>query len=806
MKKVNFSHDVLPHVIAIGIFLIVTIVFFSPVFFENKALDQGDITQWEGSSRSMRDHREKTGEEPLWSESMFSGMPGYLINVQWGNTPVGYLKRVMSWNLPHPICNIYLALLSYYIMLLAFGVRPYLAIAGAMAFGLSTHLLVGLIAGHSARVGAIAFMPLVMAGIHLVFSNRKVLGFGVTTAGMALHLRENHLQITYYLLLVVGVYGVVQLVLHLQRGDIRSLMSQVGILAGAVAIAIGSYLGPLWAVNEYTKYSRGGSELQKPGEKPMEGIGKKAAFDYNYAIAEPMTLLIPNFFGGWGSNYLVSDQDSETYKALSRASDQQEANNLAYFSSPYWGPDTSAPYYAGAIMVFLFVAALFFADHWYRWWLVTVSVFAIMLCWGSNFAAFNYFMFDYLPGYNKFRSVTFAIIIPLFAVPLLGMLGLEKLMSGKFDAAAKRKLLIAGGITGGLCAALILFGGVLSFVSDREASANLPSWFLSALADDRQSLLRSDAFRSLAFIAVAFALLYFQAWNKISPTAFYALLIASIAFDIAWVGKRGLSKENYRRKRDASAFVATAADQAILQDTSYYRVYNLQGAFNEARTSYFHHSVGGYHGAKLRRYAELNDSCLVRESQEMITNLQAGRMDMAGYGVLNMLNVKYIVFGPEANNIIPNPNANGPAWFVQRAVTASNANEALSTTCALDTRREAVVEDDVSAPVAYDSAASVRLISHAPRLLRYQSRSATDGLAVFSEIYYPVGWKATIDGNEASIIRANYVLRALRIPAGEHLIEFRFDPPSYTTGNRITAVFSWLTLIVLLGCVGWQLK
>ncbi len=806
MKKINFTQQVLPHLLAIGLFLIITIIFFNPVFFENKALNQFDITQWEGSSKSIRDYRDKTGEEALWAENMFSGMPAYLINVQWGNMAIGYVKRIISFNLPHPICNVYLAMMSYYIMLLAFGVRPYLAIAGAVAFGLSSHLMVGLTAGHSARVGAIAFMPLIMAGIHLVFTNRKLIGFGVTTAGMALHLRENHLQITYYLLLIVAAYGIVQLILYIRSGRIVELAKDVALLVGAVAIGVGSYFGPMWAVNEYTQYSRGGSELAKPGESTMAGIGREKAFDYNYAIIEPMTLLIPNFMGGYGANYLVSDRNSETYKALARANNQQEANELIYFSTPYWGPATSAPYYAGAIIVFLFVCGIFFADKLYTWWLVPVSVFAIMLCWGRYFPAFNYFIFDYFPGYNKFRSVTFAIIIPLFAMPLLGMLGLEKLINEKFNSGIKKKLIIAGGITGGLCLFFVLFAGILGFVSENDAAASLPGWFLSALIDDRKGLLRSDAFRSFAFVVAGFVILYFQLWKKVPPVAFYAFLIAMIALDIAMVDKRGITKDNYKRKRESEALAPTAADQAILRDTSYYRVYNLQGAFGEARTSYFHHSAGGYHGAKIRRYAELYDTCLVKESREMISNIQSGKMDMAQYGILNMLNVKYIVFGSDADNFIPNPTANGPAWFVEQVIPANNASEAVLKTCGIDTRHEAVLEGTAPAVSGYDSTATIRLTLRGPREMRYESRSIADGIAVFSEIYYPIGWKATIDGKETPILRANYVLRALNIPAGEHKIVFRFDPPAYVAGNTITTICSWLVILVLIGSIGLSLR
>ncbi len=804
MKKIQFAKDVLPHLVAIGIFLIVTFIMFSPVFFESKALNQGDITQWEGSSKAMRDYRNGTGEEPLWSDAMFSGMPGYLVNVEWSNTAIAYLKRIVSLNLPHPICNIYLAFISYYIMLLAFGVRPYLAIAGALAFGLSSHLIVGLSAGHSGRIGAIAFMPLVMAGIHLVFTQRKLLGFAVTTAGMALHLRENHLQITYYLLIIVVFYGIVQLVRHYREQRITGLLKNIGILAAAVVIAVGSFFGPLWAVSEYTKYSRGGSDLKGPQDKPIaEGIGKSTAFSYNYAILEPMTLLIPNFYGGSGSNYLAMDRDSETYKALSRAGSEQEANQLASYSSAYWGPVTPAPYYAGAIIVFLFVAGLLLADRMYAWWLLPVCALSIMLCWGANFSAFNYFMYDYLPGYNKFRSVTFALIMVLFSLPLLAMVALEKIMTLQFNQGIRKKLLIAGGITGGICVVFVLFAGVLGFM--REGEEVLPGWFTSALAEDRKGLLRSDAFRSLSFIIAAFVVIWFQLWKKVTPIAFYTFIIFFVTVDLVGVDRRVLTKDNYKRKREAQAFAITAADQEILKDKSYYRVYNLNSPFTEARTSYFHHSVGGYHGAKIKRYNELNDSCLMRQTQQMISNIQRGNLNMQTYGVLNMLNIKYIVFGPGADNVIPNPEANGNAWFVQRVTPAANANEALAKVCTSDMRTEAIVEG--AAPdITYDSAAKITLTSRTPRQLTYESESGVDGLAVFSEIYYPVGWKAAIDGREIPIQRVDYVLRALSIPAGRHTIVFRFDPPSYVVGNKVTATFSWLVLLILLGGIGWTLR
>ena len=553
MKKINFSTDVLPHGIAIGVFLLVTIFFFNPVFFDNKVLDQSDITQWEGSSKAMRDYRAQTGEEPLWTPSMFSGMPGYLVNVEWSNGAVSLLKSILAFKLPHPICNIYLAFICYYIMLLAFGVRPYLAIAGALAFGLSSYLIIGLSVGHSSRIGAVAFMPMVIAGVHLVFSNKKILGFAVTTAGLALHFRENHMQITYYLLLILIAYAVVQLVVFIKANKAMEFAKAAALLIPAGLIAIGTFVGPMWAIQEYSVYSRGKSELVAPNAADTsEGLDRSYAFAYNYAIDEPMTLLIPNYYGGTSMHLFVQDRESETYKALAKMGNEQTFNQLAYYSGAYWGPSTPSPYYAGAIIVFLFVVGIAFAEKKYVWWLVPICVLGVMLCWGSNFASFNYFVFDFLPGYNKFRSVTFALVMPLLALPLLGFMGVEKIVANGLTTATRKKLLIAFGIVGGICLFLLMFAGMLSFVKDGEEQ--LPPWFTSALADDRRSLLRGDAFRSLIFIALAFGALYFELWKKITPIVFYSFFIALVLFDIAIVDARYLTKDNYRRKRENTFF------------------------------------------------------------------------------------------------------------------------------------------------------------------------------------------------------------------------------------------------------------
>lgn len=808
MKKINFSQHVLPHLVAIAAFLLVTIFFFSPVFFEKKVMVQHDIAQSIAGSKVLADYRAQTGEEGLWASSMFSGMPAYMVSIQWSNTAIRFLKGALTLYLPHPVSNIFLAFICYYIMLLAFRVRPYLAIAGAFAFGLSSFMIIGLGAGHNARIGATALVPLVIAGIHLAFSGKRILGFGITAAGLALHLRENHLQVTYYMIFIVLGYGLMQLIMAVREKKVTELATTVAILIPAALLAAGTFIGQLWAVKEYTPYSiRGKQELVLPEQKNVSnesGMNREKAFAYSNGIWEQMTFLVPNFYGGSSQDYLVQNRESETYKALVAVGNEQQANQLAPYTTPYWGVQPiAAPYYAGSIIIFLFVAGIMFADRKYVWWLISISLFAVVLSWGKNFESFNYFLFDHLPGYNKFRSVTFALMIAFFAMPLLGVLGLEKLFEKDLAPETKKKLIIAFALTGGVCLLLILFGGVLSYMSDREAA--LPDWFLSALRDDRKSLLRSDAIRSFFFIAAIFVVLYFNLIKKISPWIVCAFIAFFVMIDLAVVDKRYFAKENYKRKREA-VFALRPSEQQVFQDKSYYRVYSTDG---DARASYFFNSVTGYNGAILRRYQDLMDSCLNSHDMTLLSeDAQRGSFNFPRYSTLNMLNCKYIIYGEQPNQFIVNPAAPGPAWFVQELVSVGSANEELAKINMIDTRKTAVLDiSKFKAPAfQYDSMATLVNLEHKPNYLKYESQSQTSGLAVFSEIYYPEGWIATIDGKEMSILRVNYTLRALEIPAGKHTIEFSFKPRPYVVGDKITAACSWMLLLILLGSIGWSLK
>jgi hypothetical protein len=797
MNKIQFGRDVWPHLLAVIVFFVITVFFFSPIFFQNKILLQDDITQFLGGSKSLRDFRIATGQEGLWAD-MFSGMPGYLVSLQWSDGPVVWVKKIMTLFLPSPVSNIFLAFLGYYILLLSFRVRPYLSLVGALSFGLSTYMIIGLAAGHNARIGAVALMPLVMAGIHLAFSEKRWLGASVTALALSLHLRENHLQITYYLLLLVLGYGLMQLILALRDKKLKEWGFSLGVLIPSALIAVGTFFGQFWAITEYTQFSiRGPSELTTSSPTAVSsGLNKEYAFHYSNGIAEPLALIIPNVYGGSPAKSFVEDQQSNTYQALVNSGNNEMANQLARYASHYWG-DTGAAYYAGVVVFFLFVVGIVFGERKYIIWLVSFTILAILLSWGSTLDSFNSFMFDYLPGYNKFRSVTFSMIMALFAMPLLGWLGLERLLSSEWNKEVQRKLIYVFVGTIGFCLVLWMIGPGNYL---RSFEGQLPAWFRSALVKDRAALFQADIWRAIWIMLLAGGVLFLSVRKFIQPYILPVVLGVLMVIDLVWVDKRFLSEANYQRKRE-SRFEASAADQLILRDSENYRVYNLNGAMAEATTSNFHRSIGGYHGAKLKRYQELYDSAITPQTNLLIDGLQQGRQNFSSLSVLNMLNVKYIKFGDEAANVISNPSANGTAWFVRSVIPVTSANEELKKVTEIDTRTTAVinVSKEKIGEFDYDSLATIRLTSFQPNQVEYQSTSSVKSLAVFSEIYYPKGWKAFMDGTETNILRVNYVLRALEVPAGDHTITFRFEPAPYVIGNKVTLASGWLMVLLVMG-------
>ncbi|MDQ3395113.1 MAG: YfhO family protein [Bacteroidota bacterium] len=807
MNRIDFKQHILPHLVAVLTFLIVVILFFSPIFFENKSLNQHDILQWRGGAQELIDYREKTKEEGLWTNAMFGGMPGYLINVKWDTQLIVGLQTILALGLPHPIWYIFLAFVSYYILLLTFGVRPYLAIGGAIAFGFSSFMIIGLGAGHSARIGAIAFMPLVLAGVHLSYSRWKLLGFALTAAALALHLRINHLQITYYLLLVIIIYSIYRLIVAYKSKTLFNLVKTNLVLFGAAILALGTFMGEFWATYQYSRHStRGPSELTSTAESTTQGLDRDYAFAYSNGIFEPIVPFIPNFYGG--STVQELEMDSNLAQAL-RANNLPPAQIAQQVQAvpTYWGDQPStAPYYAGAIIVFFFVLGILMIDKKHSWWLLAATILGIILSWGHNFDTFNYFMFEYFPGYNKFRSVTFALVISFLCMPLLGLLGLEMLLQQGFTKPNQKKFLLALSITAGFSLLSIIFASFSSFrgAVDSTHLANVPEWFLQAIRADRRSLLQADAARSLILVLAAGAVVYFFLKNKLSGFAVFLLLNVLIIGDLFLLNKRFMGSDKFQRNPVREFFAATEADLFIQQDPDlHYRVYNLQNPFNEARTSFHHSSLGGYHGAKLRRYQDLIENCLSPETNTMINNFQGGNISFEDYGIINMLNARYIKHGDTRNHVLKNEAALGNAWLVSSILPVNSPDEELKTLCQLDKKRVAVI--DVSKfPVdktSFSTTGNITLEEYKPNFLKYRYESNNESFAVFSEIYYPEGWEVTIDGEEASHIRANYVLRAMMLPSGEHTIEFKFVPRVYILGNPIVLVSSIILILVIIASI-----
>lgn len=812
MKKINFSKDILPHLIAVIIFLVITVSFFNPVFFDNKNLAQSDIMQWEASAHELIEYRAETGEEGLWTNSIFGGMPAYLISVKWGNQLIKYAHAVYSLGLPHPVRIIFVSMLSFYIMLLCFRVNPYLALIGSVAFGLSSYNIIGVTAGHNARISAVSFMPLVMGGIHLCFTRNKYLGASLTALALAMQLRVNHLQITYYLAFIVGIYGLLQLIYAYREGTIKDYSQRLGLLAIAAVLAIGTFFGEFYATYEYGKYSnRGASELTQQADDEMneDGLSPTYAFQYSNGIWDPFTLFIPNALGG--TETYKSDTETVQYLRTNGVNNQQLSQLLSYDPRfrPYWGSESPTTYYAGAIMIFLFVLGCLLVERKYVVWLVAVAALGVLLSYGRNLAWFNNLMFDYFPGYNKFRSVTFTMVLPIFSISLLGMLGLQKLFELKWDKDTKKKFLIALGSTAGLALLLSIFAGVFSFRSPYDSQSQLPAELLRAFKADRKGLFTADAMRAFGFIAIFALTIYLNRIGAIKNTVLYLCLIAIGASEIIIISNRFISDSNYSTNYRSNAFAFTQADRFITQNEEPGdRVIDLNGGFYNGRASYHHHLTQGYHGARIRRYQELIDNAIVQEFTTASQDVSNGSIpDFSSTPMLNMMNTKFVI-QPGSQDAMVNPRALGSAWFVGSLNYVADADGEFNETKSLRTPATVAIvnENEVPANLSLSTDGSIKLTEYHPGYWKYESSNTGAGFAVFSEIHYPKGFKVTIDGEEVDMLRANYILRALVVPAGDHTIEFSFEPRIYTIGSGIMQVMSILVVLIFLGSIYISLK
>ena len=821
------------HLAALAVFVVLALAYFAPAAFQGKELSMGDIQKWQGLSKELADYAktDQADDFPVlgWTGSSFSGMPSYTITTQ--KSPTNFL----SW-LEAPFKAIggsgagiaLIGMVCFYILLYVLGANTWLAVAGAIAYAFASYNIIILEAGHITKAYVIAYMPLTLAGMALLFKGKWLWGIITTILGVALSVKNGHIQITYYLaLLCLAVYAG-YVADRLRRKDYATLGKTTGILAACVVLGVLPNLGHLYAQYEWSREStRGGSELTAATtgseERPSTGLDIDYAFAWSYGKAETMTLLIPNFYGGSSGGTL--DEHSALYQAA-RAHGMRTGKTIQ--TATYWGdqPFTSGPVYIGAVVCFLFVLGMFVVPGRMKWWLLGASVFFVLLSWGSNFMAFNEFMFHHLPMYNKFRTVSMALVIPGLTFPLIGIWGLKVIFAQEVDRKRLlRGLYWAAGLTGGLCLVFWLVpGALLDFRSAADAQYQLPDWYYNALLADRQSLLRKDALRSLVFIVLGAGLVYWlirqQDKGKAAKAATYAGagLVLLMLCDLWGVDKRYVNYDTFTEPQAAQVFKPTAADQFILQDNDpSYRVLNLNNPFNEANTSYYHKSIGGYNAAKLRRYQELIDYRLTGEIGQVVNALQQAKTyaDLERMPVfdhtptLNMLNTRYIIFNPEQPPIV-NPRADGNAWFVSQYEIVENADEEMAALQRIDPRATAVVARQQAGQVAgksfvRDSTARITLTSYEPVRMRYHSSTATEQLAVFSEVYYPHGWEATIDGQPADHFRADWTLRAMIVPPGEHDIEFRFMPRAYIACSRVASASSLLILLLLAGAVARQI-
>mgnify|MGYP001493955911 FL=1 len=785
------------HLVSLLIFIIAALLYFHPVL-KGEKLSQSDITQHIGMAKEVNDYRTTTGLEPYWAESAFSGMPTYQIGTYFPHDYLSYLDRLIRF-LPRPADYLFLYFLGFYVLLLAFKVDWKLAIMGSLAFGFSTYLMIIFGAGHNAKAHAIAYMPLVIAGVIYVFKKQYLLGFTLTGLATALEIKANHPQMTYYLLFAIFILGIIELIEAIKKKQFTQFTSQSLIIITAMLLAVGVNSTRLMATKEYSDFStRGNTELTMNSDgTPKEvtsGLSKDYITQFSYGISETFNLLVPRYMGGGTVESL--DKNSNTYKYVSSIASPKQAEGFTKQVYTYWGDQliVEAPAYIGAVIIFLFFLGIFLVKGKFKHWLVASTVFSILMSWGKNFELLTNFFIDYVPLYNKFRAVSSFQVIAELCIPLLGILAIKEFIFSKLSKKEKLEAVKkAFYVTSGLIIIGLFYAISFStFEGLRDANYSQYEGLLDAVIADRKSLLYSDSFRSLVLISVSFSILWLflkQHLNKTKVTIVFTMLIL---FDLVQVNLRYVNDDDFRQARKIDKpFRASSADLQIQKDKSHYRVANFTGdPFQDGRTSYFHKSIGGYHAAKMGRYQDLIE-------------FQLGKQNMQVY---NMLNVKYFIIPDNEGKeqMQQNPNNNGNAWFIKDIKYVKSANEEIKALDSLNTKTTVVINEkslttSVSFSKELDSLATINLVKYSLNALTYDSNSTKDEFAVFSEIYYKNGWNAYIDGELKPHLNVNYVLRGLEIPAGKHSIEFRFEPKVIQTGSTISLLSYVFLLLIPLG-------
>jgi hypothetical protein len=830
MKNLNFKL-LIPIVAAIVIFVALTYGYLTPML-KGKVIVQSDMVSNQGMAKEINDFRDQYHEEPLWTNSMFGGMPAYQISMRYPGTLAPYVRSILTLGLPSSAMLVFNYLLGFYILLLVLRVNPWLSIVGAVAFGFSAYLFIIIDAGHITKAVAIGFMAPVFAGVILVCRKKYLLGAAVTALFMTLELNANHIQITYYLMLFLAVYVGLEFWELIKKKEFTAIGKSLMVFAFAGIIALGCNVSNLLNTVDYVKHTiRGESELTDNAHNKTSGLDRDYVVQWSMGKAETMTLMIPGFKGRSSSIRI-----SENKSALKNV--EPEFKESIANVPQYWGeqPFTMSPY-SGAAIVFLFVLGLFIVEGKIKWALFISFIISILLSWGKNFMPLTDFFLDYLPGYNKFRAVSMVLMVAEFALPILAILSIDRLLKNpdlfkqkiqlagvKKEISVQTAFIISFAITGGLSLLYYLMPDLTSFsasgdnaIYDQIAKSNGPEIaqrFIENMEIARKALFKADAMRSFIVITIAAGFIWLFVKSKINNVLLIAGLGIVMLVDLWSIDKGYLNDSSFVSKQEAKIpFPETAADKFILEDKDpNYRVLNIAvNTFNDASTSYRHKSVGGYHAVKLRRYQDLIDRHIQSNIENVMTTLRATPSDsalratFAQQGVLNMLNTRYIIYNPEAQPL-QNRYALGNAWFVKEFKLVKNADEEIKVIGEIDPAITAVIDEKYKSELGSfiakaDNTSSIKLTDYKPNHLKYESTSTSDQLAVFSEIYYNDGWNAYVDGQLKPHFAADYVLRGMVVPAGKHQIEFKFEPQGYYVRDKISLVSS----LILFGFVGFSL-
>ena len=795
-----------PYLVALVVFIGFAVAYCSPML-EGKVLQAGDVNNWKGAANEALEYKAATGETTWWTNSMFGGMPTYQVT---GSLPSGIFRNSIT-HITHlgfsggteAVGLLFAYFFGFFLMLICFGINPWLSIIGGLALGLSSYFFIIIPAGHMTKATAIGFLAPMIGGFYAIMRRKYWLGIPIVLIYGFLGITA-HPQMSYYIAMLIGMMICAELYIHLRNKQWKELGISVGILLLCLGLIIGTRWSWLDMNQSYLKQTmRGGhSELTSQAkDKPAEGLDIKYATDWSYGKGETMTLLIPNWEGG-ASGYNVG-KDSQLCKAMrSQGVPKRDAEAFCQHAPTYRGEKmfTSGAVYVGAVVCFLFILGLLIVPGAYKWALLFATLMSIFLAWGKNMMWLTELFFNYFPMYNKFRAVESILVVAEITMPLLGFMGLQKIINGEVEWKKLRTdLFVAGGVTAGLCLFGALFAGSFDMTSSYDAQwkAQVPAWLCDAILDERVAMLKADAWRSLLFVVLGFALTYWYAWSqfknqksKITNTILYAGLAVLILADMVPVDKRFFNDDNFVKAKDNEAYFKMQPwEEQILQDKSLdYRVLNLNtNTFNDARTSYRLKSIGGYSAAKLRRYQDLID--------EHISKMN--------WSVLNMLNTKYII---TKQGVYPNPDAMGNAWFVNSVLFVPTPDDESTALNAIDIRTTAVADEKFREVLTCEANPSetdeIILTEYTPNKLTYSASVAQDRVAVFSEIYYPEGWHLYIDGEEKPIGRTNYVLRAAVIPAGEHTITMSFVPNALRI-DKWSMACAILLLIIALVAISW---